>query len=395
MVACRYSRAVESEEREIEEGGSHYPMIEQLVTEEGGDRDAVPGRLAPEEGVAVEEQRIPEEGEAASDAIAPTVTATSVTMALSGRAVPDRAVLAQVRITRKTKERDAKKQHVERAVRRSTASQYGVTEIELAVAQMNGERCERSQQQADDARNELKEIRERWRIEQSAQDRPTVQRAHVSLVQRRMKFATKVTRGLGVEADDGLPTTIMEIDEGKHAVNWDSCARHTVAGTDWMRRGERVAGPAPVDYIESVGGFLLDVTGVWAFEVYNIFGQSVSVTACIIEGCTDEFLIGVDFLKKHKTNMDFNQSEVRYFEKDLRVVIPFRTEGSDNDKTRIAPVRMTQQAKLVRRVVTPVWVAVVAPDGEQGVFVPTHNSGAVMLVTTVTSQQWKGVDPGH
>ncbi|GMF22504.1 unnamed protein product [Phytophthora fragariaefolia] len=82
--------------------------------------------------------------------------------------------------------------------------------------------------------------------------------------------------------------------------------------------------------------------------------------------------------------MDFNQNEVLYFEKDLLVVIPFGTEGSDNDETRIAPVRMARQAKLVRRAVTPVWVAVVAPDGEQGVFVPTQNSGAVMLATTVT-----------
>ncbi|GMF22506.1 unnamed protein product [Phytophthora fragariaefolia] len=111
MVACRYSRAVESGERDTEEGGSHYPMIEQLITEEGGDHDAVPEQLASEKGgggVAVEEQRISEEGEAASDATAPTAAATSVTMELSGRAVPDRAVVGQVRLTRKTTERDAR-----------------------------------------------------------------------------------------------------------------------------------------------------------------------------------------------------------------------------------------------------------------------------------------------
>ncbi|GMF16260.1 unnamed protein product [Phytophthora fragariaefolia] len=46
---------------------------------------------------------------------------------------------------------------------------------------------------------------------------------------------------------------------------------------------------------------------------------------------------------------------------------------------------MARQAQLVRRAVTPVWIAVVAPDGEQGVFVPTQNSGSIMLATTVTS----------
>ncbi|GMF16259.1 unnamed protein product [Phytophthora fragariaefolia] len=154
-------------------------------------------------------QLISEEGEATPDATMPTTATTPVTMKLSGRAVLDRSVVAQVRLARKAKERGAKEQRVERAVRRWTASQHGV---ELAVAQTDGECCERRQQQADEGRNELKEKRERRCGGQSDQDQPTGQRAHMGLVQRRVKSATKVARGLGVEADDGPHTAIMEVD---------------------------------------------------------------------------------------------------------------------------------------------------------------------------------------
>ncbi|GMF41537.1 unnamed protein product [Phytophthora fragariaefolia] len=161
MTACQYSRMVEKEERETEEGGSHDPVTGQPVPEEGGHRDAVPERLTSEEGgdgVAVEEQLISEEGEATPDATMPTTVATPVAMKVSGRAVPGRSIEAQVRLARKAKERDAKKQRVECVVQRRTASQHGGDEIELAVAQMYGECCERRQLQADEARNELKEI---------------------------------------------------------------------------------------------------------------------------------------------------------------------------------------------------------------------------------------------
>ncbi|KAE9039951.1 hypothetical protein PR003_g13472 [Phytophthora rubi] len=119
----------------------------------------------------------------------------------------------------------------------------------------------------------------------------------------------------------------MEVDGEKHAVKWDSCARYTVAGTDWMERGERVRGP---------GG------------------------------------------------MDFDRNEVRYFENDSLVIIPFCTDDGNIGHTKIAAVRLTRRVKLTRKAVTPITVTVTAPDGEQVIFVPTQNSGAVMLATTMT-----------
>ncbi|GMF47639.1 unnamed protein product [Phytophthora fragariaefolia] len=125
-------------------------MEERLADNGGGDS------------VVIDEQLVSEEDEAEFDASVSTSAEAPVTIKLSGRAVPDRAVVAQVRLAMKTKERGgAKKQRVKRAVQRRTTSQIGVDEIELAVGQMDSECRERRQQQADEAQNELEERRKR------------------------------------------------------------------------------------------------------------------------------------------------------------------------------------------------------------------------------------------
>ncbi|KAE9073770.1 hypothetical protein PF010_g24940 [Phytophthora fragariae] len=115
----------------------------------------------------------------------------------------------------------------------------------------------------------------------------------------------------------------------------------------------------------------------------NAYGQLVQVDACIIDGCTDEFLIGVDFMRQHRAMLDFERNEVRYFERNTQVVIPFRT-SEGNGKTKVAAVRLVRQTRLTRSSVTPMEVVVAAPDGEEGVFVPTQRCGTVMLATTLT-----------
>ncbi|GMF55255.1 unnamed protein product [Phytophthora fragariaefolia] len=109
----------------------------------------------------------------------------------------------------------------------------------------------------------------------------------------------------------------------------DTGARYTIAGTDWTQKGERKRGAAPVDFVEGIGGFLLDVLGVWTFTMHNTFAQVVPVDAGSVDGCTDEFFIGVDFMKRHKASLDFDRSEVRSDEKWRMVVIPFRTNDED------------------------------------------------------------------
>ncbi|OWZ06564.1 hypothetical protein PHMEG_00021159, partial [Phytophthora megakarya] len=170
------------------------------------------------------------------------------------------------------------------------------------------------------------------------------------------------------------------------SVKLDSCARYTVAGTDWMEYGSKVSNEAPVDYVEGIGGFLLDVVGVWRFRFRSVFGELIVVDACIVKGCTDEFLLGVDFLKNKGANMDFRRNEVRYRDNGRAVVIPFRTHDNSGGR-RVAAVRMVGTTHLAARAVTPVQVSVTAKDGKRGVFVPTYSTGSVLLAATVTAAQ--------
>ncbi|GMF15652.1 unnamed protein product [Phytophthora fragariaefolia] len=94
-----------------------------------------------------------------------------------------------------------------------------------------------------------------------------------------------------VESSDGLPTAMMLVDGATRCVKIDSGVRFSVAGTDWITRGERKTVDAPVTYIEGIGGFLLDVLGVWTFDMVNSYGQAVTIVACIVDGCKDEFLV--------------------------------------------------------------------------------------------------------
>ncbi|OWZ10467.1 hypothetical protein PHMEG_00016680 [Phytophthora megakarya] len=48
------------------------------------------------------------------------------------------------------------------------------------------------------------------------------------------------------------------VDEGRH-VKLDSGGRYPIAGTNWIPFVGKVAEKAPVDYVEGIGGFRLDV----------------------------------------------------------------------------------------------------------------------------------------
>ncbi|OWZ06163.1 hypothetical protein PHMEG_00021619 [Phytophthora megakarya] len=227
---------------------------------------------------------------------------------------------------------------------------------------------------------------ERWRYASDASNGTTeMGGANVNLLHKRGVESTAASEIAGdmVRASDGLPTATVWVDGQRQSVKIDSGARYSVAGTDWILRGERLTQRAPVDHVEGIGGLALDVLGVWSFEVVNVFGQTVSLIACILDGCTDEFLIGVDFLERHRATIDFEGSELRYSESRQDVVIPFRTDDGQNG-SRLATVRLVRAVNLQRCAVQPVEVSVTAPDGAEGIFLPSGGCGAVMLAAVGT-----------
>ncbi|ETK71353.1 hypothetical protein L915_21394, partial [Phytophthora nicotianae] len=332
-----------------------------------------------------------EEGDAAADVmngmLTPAATHTNAVLTepfkdeLSDKLVGDLGSMAKVWSLTKQSKRDEKRRRVENAKRKAGDAEAEVNEM---VAAWDRERRIRRQQQADAARAEMATRRKQRAT--TVENHDSIG-AKVSLVQRNQDStsatATRGTNETNVSADDGLPTALMAVDNERWPVKLDSGARYSVAGTDWMQRGERLRKTAPVEHVEGIGGFLLDVIGVWAFTMRNAFGQTVEVEACIIDECTDEFLIGVDFMRSHKANMDFARNEVRYCAHNTEVVIPFRTEGTDGE-AKVAAVRLVKRTRLAQSAVTPIEVTVAARDGEEGIFVPSRRCGTVMLATTVT-----------
>ncbi|OWZ03371.1 hypothetical protein PHMEG_00024911 [Phytophthora megakarya] len=156
-----------------------------------------------------------------------------------------------------------------------------------------------------------------------------------------------------VGSDDGLPTALMTVAGARRQVKLDSCARYSVAGTDWLELGDRIDTKPPIDFAEGIGGILLAVIGMWEFELRTVFGEIITMHACVVKGCTDEFLLGVDFMRQHGATLDFNTNEVRYCNNGGRE----RSRGSD----------------------------VAARNGERGIFVPGRYTGGEMLAATLTT----------
>ncbi|ETO62165.1 hypothetical protein F444_19908 [Phytophthora nicotianae P1976] len=263
--------------------------------------------------------------------------------------------IAQVRLARMKARKAAKREKTKQARESRRRTERDVHDDQRGV---DGERRAARRREREEAMEQL-EVR---RVVRSDEERVQVggEPARVSLVQHR-------------DAEW----------KGVDNFKLDSGARYTVAGTDWMQFGDRVETTAPVDYVEGIGGFLLDVVGVWHFNMYNVFGEVISVDACIVKGCNDEFLFGVDFMRTHGATMDFHNNEIRYSDGGLRVVIPFKTFDKAGG-AKIAVVRMARTTRLDGTAVTPVEVAITADDREQGLFVPTQHVGPLMLAATVT-----------
>ncbi|OWZ17768.1 hypothetical protein PHMEG_0008244 [Phytophthora megakarya] len=92
-----------------------------------------------------------------------------------------------------------------------------------------------------------------------------------------------------------------------------------------MEFGDKVACDDPDDFVEGIGGALLDVVGVWGFEIQTVYEDTMMIHACIVKGCDDEVLIDVAFMKGRAVVMDFNHNKLRYKEDIMTMVVPFRT----------------------------------------------------------------------
>ncbi|KAG3252232.1 hypothetical protein PI124_g3188 [Phytophthora idaei] len=106
------------------------------------------------------------------------------------------------------------------------------------------------------------------------------------------------------------------------------------------------------------------------------FGEVVQADACVVDGCTCEFLLGVDFMREHEANMDFKKNELCCTENGRMVVVPFRIFDKETG-AKVATVRTVDWVEVVEILVT-------VEDGKKGVFIPTKQFGSGMLAATMT-----------
>ncbi|GMF29633.1 unnamed protein product [Phytophthora lilii] len=192
---------------------------------------------------------------------------------------------AKVRSVTKQAHKEVKRRRVKGAARRAEAAGVGADEVAQVVEELEAEQRAERWEQAAQARSELEERRKQWSAATTEGERVDGPRTTVSLTRRvAMTTPTTVVNQDAAAATDGLPTAHMVVNGEYREVKLDSGARYSVAGTDWMARGERLDDSKPVDQVEGIGRFLLDVLGVWVFEMRNTFGQSVQVTACLSHG---------------------------------------------------------------------------------------------------------------
>lgn len=207
-------------------------------------------------------------------------------------------------------------------------------------------------------------------------------RAQVQLVQQRAGSGEGADGdGESVQADDGLPTAIVHVRGESRQIKLDSGARFTVAGAEWTAYGRRLSKRPPVQQIEGIGGFVLEVVGVWAFRLQSAYGQWIEVEACVLEGCGDEFLLGLDFMVRHDAQMDFRTHEIRYSTRGNDVILPFKTFAATSNQSAV--VRVARASKVRTETITQVDVVVAAGEGEVGVFVPTYTGKVARLAPTV------------
>jgi len=186
-------------------------------------------------------------------------------------------------------------------------------------------------------------------------------------------------------AHDGLPATLVTVKGEKRTVKIDTCARYSIAGTGWKALGKRLNERPPAAEMEGIGGATLVVLGLWRFEVTTMYGHVVTIDACMVDGFGEEFLLGEDFMTKHKALINFSTHEMTYDDEGKEVILPFRTFATGRAVSYRAVARAASKWKADTQTVRNVDVAVVAKDGEFGLFIPAPQlEGGMLLAPTVT-----------
>ncbi|KAE9281076.1 hypothetical protein PR003_g27775, partial [Phytophthora rubi] len=193
-------------------------------------------------------------------------------------------------------------------------------------------------------------------------------------------------RAVHAQTVESLPTARVEVKGKDERIKLDTGAQFSVAGEAWKELGERQEMLPPVDYVEGFTGAVSKVLGVWRFRMRTQYGQYMEVDALIIEGATTEFLLGEDWMLSHGVKIDFVSCEMKWYDGDVKKVVPFACTRTGQPDDQPAKVRLVRRARMQTQTCRNVGVAVAAPEGAVGVFMPRPRTKAnLLLAPTLTT----------
>ncbi|KAG6583176.1 RNA-dependent DNA polymerase [Phytophthora cinnamomi] len=170
-------------------------------------------------------------------------------------------------------------------------------------------------------------------------------------------------RAVHAPAVDALPTAIVK------------------ARTGWKRIKFET-----VDYVEGLTGAIARGLGVRRFKFLTQYGQEMEVDALVVEGAADEFLLGEDWMLPNGVKIDFTSCEMKWYDGDDKKIVPFSCQKHGRLDEHTVRVRLVKGAKVTTSTCRRVELAVVAPEGTTGLFMPAQRAEPhLMLAPTLTT----------
>ncbi|ETP43812.1 hypothetical protein F442_09526, partial [Phytophthora nicotianae P10297] len=197
-------------------------------------------------------------------------------------------------------------------------------------------------------------------------------------------------RAVQAPAIDQLPTATVKVRGVTQSVKLDTGAQYSVAGRSWCEHGERIHMPPPVDFMEGFSGVSVRVLGVWRFVLWTQYSQKMTVDALIVVNDTTDFLIGEDWMYDQGVKIDFVAGEMKWYDGDVKKVLPFTGVGTREQRKRLAKVRLLKKAKVQAQTCHNVELAVSEPDGTVGLFQPRKRKEPYLLVAPTVTKVTSG-----
>ncbi|OWZ17073.1 RNA-dependent DNA polymerase [Phytophthora megakarya] len=192
-------------------------------------------------------------------------------------------------------------------------------------------------------------------------------------------------RAVRAPATATLPTARVKMRGQWCDIKLDTGAQYTVAGESWEQFGVRQEGLPPVDFVEGFTGTVAKVLGVWEFRMETQYGQIMTVEALVVQGAADEFLLGEDWMVNNGVKLDFTACEMKWYAGDIKKIVPFSCTNPNDADSSVVGVRVVRQAKVHTQTCHHVELAVAAPEGTTGIFVPSPRKEPHLLLAPTLS----------